>query len=135
LSEKWALLHHVPFPPIREIAKQYLDQPVQECYVFKDPKGNPEIPVVIFFPLVNKDFRKFKSPGVPRETEEEKSFGDFDIFDNTNAYAIWRFVYPNLSFDRMTAMMEFNIINNVDMIKSELAEIVQRKKRYSKAKV
>ena len=129
LSEKWALLHKIPFPPIREIAKQKLKEPVQECYVFKDPSGNPEVPVVILFTLVNKDFRKFKSPGIPRETEEEINFADFDIFDNTNAYAIWRFVYPNQSFDRMTAMMEFNVLNNLDVIRHEIAEIVKRKKQ------
>ena len=80
------------------------------------------------FTLVNKDFRNFKSPNVPRETEEEKSFADFDIFDNTNAYAIWRFVYPNQSFDRLTAMMEFNILNNQNVIRLEIADIVGRKK-------
>ena len=127
LAEKWANLHQIPFPPIREIAKSHLNKPVQECYVFKSPES-PEIPVVIFFPLVNKSFRFEKSPGVPRETDDEKLFGDFDIFDNTNAYAIWRFVYPNQSFDRLTAMMEFNILNNLDVIKFEISELVRRKK-------
>ena len=129
LAEKWALLHNVPFPKIKETAKRSLQDGVKECYVFKEPE-NPNVPVVIFFPLVNKDFRKFKTPGVPRETEAEINFGNFDIFDNTNAYAIWRFVYPNLSFDRMTAMMEFNILNNLHVIKSEMAELVKRKKSF-----
>lgn len=128
MAEKWANLHRIPFPPVREIAKQFLDEPVKECYVFKDA-DNHQIPVVIFFPLINKDFRQFKSPGVARESEEEKTFANFDIFDNTNDFAIWRFVYPNLSFDRMTAMMEFNVLNNLDVIKSEMAEIVRRKKQ------
>lgn len=129
LAEKWALLHRIPFPPIREIVKQFLDDPVQECYVFKDA-NDANTPVIIFFPLVNKDFRKYKSPGVLRQTEEEKLFGDFKIFDDTNAYAIWRFVYPNLSFDRLTAMMEFNVLNNLDIIKAEMAEIIQRKRQH-----
>ena len=80
------------------------------------------------FTLINKDFRNFKSPNVPRESDEEKNFANFDIFDNTNAYAIWRFVYPNQSFDRLSAMMEFNILNNLDVIRSEIAEMVKRKK-------
>ena len=128
MAEKWANLHKIPFPPVREIAKQKLNEPIEECYVFKDPGNNPEVPVVILFTLINKDFRNFKSPNLPRETEEEKNFADFDIFDNTNAYAIWRFVYPNQSFDRLTAMMEFNILNNLDVIREEIAEIVKRKK-------
>ena len=108
-----------------------MDSPVEECYVFKDPH-DATIPVIIFFPLVNKDFRKYKSPGILRETEAELNFANFDIFDNTNAYAIWRFVYPNQSFDRMTAMMEFNILNNLHIIKFEMAEIVRRKKEFLK---
>ena len=128
LAEEWANLHQIPFPPVREIAKQHLNKPIQECYVFKDPTNNPKVPVVILFTLINKDFRNFKSPNVPRESEEEKNFANFDIFDNTNAYAIWRFVYPNQSFDRLTAMMECNILNNLDVIRSEIAEMVSRKK-------
>ena len=128
LAEKWAALHNVPFPKIKEVAKKSLNDGVKECYVFKEPE-NPQVPVVIFFPLVNREFRKFKAPGVQRQTEAEINFGNFDIFDNTNAYAIWRFVYPNISFDRMTAMMEFNILNNLHVIKSEIAELVRRKKQ------
>ena len=116
------------FPNVKEQVKAYIDQPIQECYVFKDPTNNPKVPVVILFTLINKDFRNFKSPNVPRESDEEKNFANFDIFDNTNAYAIWRFVYPNQSFDRLSAMMEFNILNNLDVIRSEIAEMVKRKK-------
>ena len=111
------------------MAKKKLSEPIEECYVFKDEDTKPEVPVVIFFPLVNKDFKKYKAPGEPRETEAEKNFAHFDIFDNTNAYAIWRFVYPNQSFDRMTAMMEFNVLNNLDVIRAEMAQLVQRKKK------
>ena len=121
LAEKWARLHSLPFPPIRETVKKYLDEPLRECYVFKkpDPENDSgsddnddddeamDCPVVIFFPLVNASFKEFKSPGVARETDDDKLFGDFKIFDETTAYAIWRFVYPNLSYDRLTAMMEY----------------------------
>lgn len=128
LAEKWATLHRIPFPPVREIAKKYVDKPLEECYVFKDTKEK-SVPVVILFPLVNKDFRKYKSPGQLRTSEEDKKFAQFDIFDNTNAYAIWRFVYPNQSFDRLTAMMEFNVLNNLDVIRAEVAEIVRHRKQ------
>ena len=111
--------------------KQYIDsgEHVREVYVFKDPSKPPsDVPVIIFFPLVNHNFRHYKEPGIPRETDEEKSFGDFSIFDGTNDYAIWRFVYPNLSFDRLSKMMEFNVANNLHIIKAELQEIVDRKR-------
>ena len=127
LAEKWARLHRLPFPPVRDAVKGLLDAPVRECYVFKDPDDDPKVPVILFFPLVNADFRRMKSPGEPRCTEEEKSFGDFNIFDDTNAYAIWRFVYPNLSFDRLTAMMEFNVMNNAEVITAEIGHLLNRR--------
>lgn len=131
LAEKWAELHNLPFPPIKECVKQYIksDEHVREIYIFKDPVKPPsEVPVIIFFPLVNHNFRHYKAPGVKRETDEEKAFGDFSLFDGTNDFAIWRFVYPNLSFDRLTKMMEFNVANNLDVIKTEMEEIIQRKR-------
>jgi phospholipase A2 len=130
LAEKWAKLHNMPFPPIRDAVKDRLAEPIKECYVFKDVT-KPNVPVIIFFPLINNNFRNYVRPGVPRTTEQEKAFGDFSIFDDTTAYAIWRFVYPHLSFDRLTAMMEFNILNNVDIIKAEIAELVDKKRKKS----
>ena len=130
MAEKWASLHNIPFPPIKESVKHYidLDKHVREIYVFKDPSKLPsEVPVIIFFPLVNYNFRHYKAPGIKRETVEEKAFGDFNIFDGTNDYAIWRFVYPSLSFDRLTKMMEFNVANNIDIIKEEIRQIIEKK--------
>eukprot|EP00092_Neocalanus_flemingeri_P004994 GFUD01005370.1.p1 GENE.GFUD01005370.1~~GFUD01005370.1.p1 ORF type:complete len:807 (+),score=194.31 GFUD01005370.1:211-2631(+) len=128
LSEKWAKLHKVKFPSIKEQVKQYIDQPVQECYVFKDIH-DCSCPVIVFFPLINKDFRLFSAPGVKRETEEEIKFGDFQLFDNTSDYAIWRFVYPNQSFERLSQMVEFNILNNIHVIRQELREFMERNKK------
>ncbi|TRY76190.1 hypothetical protein TCAL_13566 [Tigriopus californicus] len=125
-QQKWARLHGLPFPPVREAVKTYLDQPIKECYVFKDLGADINVPVIIFFPLINANFRHFKAPGIPRVTDDEKSFGDFNIFDDTNAYAIWRFVYPNLSFDRLTAMMEFNVRNNLHIIREEIELLTMR---------
>ena len=125
----------MPFPPIREQAKQYLDEPVREVYVFKDPDhDSSRVPVVLYFPLHNKDFREFKSPGILRETTEEKMFGDFKIFDDTNDFASWRFLYPNLSYDRLTSLMEFNVLNNIDVIIAEINEIIASKKSNQRSK-
>jgi len=126
LSEKWARMHKVKFPGVKEQVKQYIDQPIQECYVFKDTQ-DLSCPVIVFFPLINKDFRMFSAPGVKRETEEELKFGDFNLFDNTKDYAIWRFVYPNLSFERLCQMVEFNVLNNIHVIKQELREFIQKR--------
>ena len=75
---------------------------------------------------------RFKAPGVRRETDDDKLFGAFNLFDDTNAYAIWRFVYPNLSYDRLTAMMEYNIDNNVHVIERELNDIIQAMRKRNK---
>ena len=131
LAEKWARLHKIPFPKVKEKVKSFIGDSLKECYVFKEPYDGEEsarCPVVVFFPLVNDRFRTMKTAEIPRMTEEEKSFGDFKIFDDTNAYAIWRFVYPNLSFDRLTAMMEFNVKANLEVVRSEIREIVRRKR-------
>lgn len=79
MAEKWARLHSMPFPPIREAVKAHLDSPIKECYVFKeepirdredqpeevgepqeDENDLPDCPVVIFFPMVNSNFKTHK---------------------------------------------------------------------------
>lgn len=73
----------------------------------------------------------FSSAGVPRETEEEKMFGDFPIFDDpANPFSSMNFMYDGLQFDRLTKLMEFNTLLCIDTIKKELEEIVEKKKQY-----
>lgn len=54
--------------------------------------------------------------GVPRETQEEKDFADFDIFDDPNTpFSTFNFQYPNEAFKRLHDLMEFNTLNNIDV--------------------
>uniref|UniRef100_A0A0P4VYZ5 Phospholipase A2 n=1 Tax=Scylla olivacea TaxID=85551 RepID=A0A0P4VYZ5_SCYOL len=130
LAEKWATQNKVPFPPIQKQVAQYEGQEVRECYVFKHPT-DPFCPVILHFPLVNNKFREFSAPGVPRETEEEKQFGDFPIFDDpSNAFSSMNFAYEAIQFDRLTKLVEFNTLLCVDTIKKELEEVVEKKKQY-----
>ncbi|XP_045107794.1 cytosolic phospholipase A2-like isoform X2 [Portunus trituberculatus] len=130
LAEKWATQNKVPFPPIQNQVAQYEGQEVRECYVFKHPT-DPFCPVILHFPLVNNKFREFSAPGVPRETEEEKKFGDFPIFDDpSNAFSSMNFAYEAIQFDRLTKLIEFNTLLCVDTIKKELEEVVEKKKQY-----
>jgi phospholipase A2 len=126
LAEKWARLHHLPFPEVKETVRSMYPNgtPVMECYVFKN--DDPDVPVIIFFPLVNADFRHNVFPGVPRTTDEEKAFGDFSVYDDGETFQSCRFFYPDISFDRLTKMVAFNIENNLDVIKREMADIVKR---------
>lgn len=57
---------------------------LKECYVFKFKNFDMEKDclIIIYFVLVNINFRKYKVLGVLREIEEEKEIVDFDIFDD-----------------------------------------------------
>ncbi|KAK3879753.1 hypothetical protein Pcinc_015739 [Petrolisthes cinctipes] len=129
LAEKWAIQNKVPFPPIEKQIAQYEKEEVREYYIFKHPTDQ-FCPVILHFALVNNKFREFKAPGVPRETDEEKQFADFPLFnDPSNPYSSMNFVYEPLQFDRLTKLVEFNTLLCVDVIKRELEDIVHRKKQ------
>lgn len=50
----------IPFPRI-EISEEDREN-LKECYVFEDA-DSPKAPTVLFFPLVNDTFKKYKAPG------------------------------------------------------------------------
>ena len=60
MAEKWARLHHLPFPKIDRTV--YEKEGLKECYVFKD-EDNVHAPVILHFVLCNIQFRKFVKPG------------------------------------------------------------------------
>ncbi|XP_062858105.1 cytosolic phospholipase A2 [Trichomycterus rosablanca] len=135
LAEKWAHMHKLPFPKIDP--KVFDREGMKECYIFKPRKGDRNCPTVIHFVLVNIDFRKFKAPGVPRETEEEKEFADFDIFDDPESpYSTFNFQYTNKAFTRLHDLMEFNTLNNIEVIKEAIKDsVVYRKENPSRCSV
>lgn len=54
--------------------------------------------------------------GVPRETDKEIEFADFDIFDDAaSPYSTFNFKYSNLAFQRLHDLMEFNTLNNIEV--------------------
>ncbi|KAF4529977.1 hypothetical protein B566_EDAN015746 [Ephemera danica] len=128
LAEQWARLNHMPFPPVARQVAQFEKEPVRELYVFKDEKDE-YCPVILHFVILNKTFRHFKAPGVPRETDEEKEFADFEIFGEKTPYTIYNFCYTNQQFDRLSQLMEFNVRLKVEEIKHHIAEAVSRKQR------
>ncbi|XP_055934812.1 cytosolic phospholipase A2-like isoform X3 [Argiope bruennichi] len=130
LSEKWARINNCPFPPIHDLVTEFIKHPPKECYVFKHPT-NEMCPIIIYFPLFNLDFKKFKQPGVLRETEEELEFANFGIFsDCKKAYSIYNFKYPAKKFDRLSQLMEFNVLNNMHIIKENLLIVMERKRKF-----
>lgn len=131
LAEKWARMNKLPFPKIDP--KVFDREGLKECYVFKPRKGEKNCPTVIHFVLVNINFRKFKAPGVPRETEKEKEAADFDIFDDPETpYSTFNFQYNNQAYTQLHDLMEFNTLNNLEVIKEAIKDcIVARKENPS----
>uniref|UniRef100_A0A3B4CMG8 Phospholipase A2 n=1 Tax=Pygocentrus nattereri TaxID=42514 RepID=A0A3B4CMG8_PYGNA len=114
LAEKWARMNKLPFPKID--VKVFDREGLRECYVFKPTRGEKHCPTVIHFVLANIHFRDFKAPGVPRETDKEKEFGDFDIFDDPETpYSTFNFQYSNQAFRQLHDLMEFNTLNNIEV--------------------
>uniref|UniRef100_A0A8C5QDE8 Phospholipase A2 n=1 Tax=Leptobrachium leishanense TaxID=445787 RepID=A0A8C5QDE8_9ANUR len=137
LAEKWARMNNLPFP---KIDPNIFDREgLKECYVFrpKNPSVEIDCPTVIHFVLANINFRNFKAPGVPRETQEERDFADFDIFDDPESpYSTFNFQYPNLAFQRLHDLMEFNALNNIEEIKKAILDsIVYRRTHPSRCSV
>ncbi|KAG9338432.1 hypothetical protein JZ751_025836 [Albula glossodonta] len=135
LAEKWARMNKLPFPKIDP--KVFDREGLKECYVFKPKKGDKNCPTVIHFVLANINFRNFKAPGVPRETEQDKEFADFDIFDDPETpYSTFNFQYSNQAFTQLHDLMEFNTLNNIEVIKDAIKDsIIQRRENPSRCSV
>lgn len=127
LAEKWARMNKLPFPKID--VKVFDREGLQECYVFKPSREEKHCPTVIHFVLANIHFREFKAPGVRRETDKEKEFGEFDIFDDpATPYSTFNFQYSNQAFKQLHDLMEFNTLNNIEVIKDAIKDsILQRR--------
>ncbi|CAB3377288.1 Hypothetical predicted protein [Cloeon dipterum] len=128
VSEKWAKLNHVPFPPVEQLSKKFAEEPLREHYIFDDPE-DPQCPTILLFVMCNKTFRDFKEPGVPRETKEEKEFADFEIFGPETPYSILNFQYTNEQFDRLNKLMEYNTKLGIPMIKEAIERAIEKRKK------
>lgn len=59
-ASKYFLKQGIPFPKIHLSEEEKKN--LKECYIFEDAE-TPGAPTVVFFPLVNDTFRKYKEPG------------------------------------------------------------------------
>lgn len=67
--------------------------------------------------------------GVPRTTEEEKEFANFDIFDDPQTpFSTFNFKYSHLAFERLSKLTEFNTLLHIDDIKEVIHERVLKKR-------
>ncbi|XP_034265496.1 cytosolic phospholipase A2 isoform X2 [Pantherophis guttatus] len=130
LAEKWAKMNNLPFPKIDP--NVFDREGLKECYVFKpkNPASEIDCPTIIHFVLANINFRNYKAPGVPRETQEEKDFADFDIFDDPDSpFSTFNFQYSNEAFNRLHDLMEFNTLNNLDVIKEVITDSIEYRRQ------
>ncbi|XP_043225707.1 cytosolic phospholipase A2-like [Amphibalanus amphitrite] len=129
LAETWARKNRLPFPNVREQARQFETEPLREVYIFR----GENCPTIMHFVLVNTSFRKFKAPGVPRETKEEFEFGDFNLFSGgQEAFGTMNFCYKTKDFDRLSQLTEYNTRINLDVIKAEILRAIRAKQLTSK---
>lgn len=66
-ASKYFLKQGIPFPKIHLSEEEKKN--LKECYIFEDTE-TPEAPTVVFFPLVNDTFRKYKEPGKPWDRDD-----------------------------------------------------------------
>uniref|UniRef100_U3I2T1 Phospholipase A2 group IVF n=1 Tax=Anas platyrhynchos platyrhynchos TaxID=8840 RepID=U3I2T1_ANAPP len=126
LAQKYCEEREIPFPKIK-LSDEDEKKP-KECYMFVD-NNNPKAPIVLHFPLVNDTFRKYKAPGIERESEDEKSFGDFVIETKDSPYRTLNFTLEPYDFRRLVEVNRYNVLNNKDTLFKTLNLALQRRKR------
>ncbi|XP_062973746.1 cytosolic phospholipase A2 epsilon-like isoform X2 [Elgaria multicarinata webbii] len=114
----------IPFPKVD--LSNIKDEDLKECYVFEDPR-NPKAPIVVFFPLINDTFKKYKAPGVKRSPFELKQ-GEVDLTSPLSPYGLQSFQYTEEDFDKLVGLTSYNIQNNKNLIFQALQRAIERKK-------
>ncbi|NXH21733.1 PA24E phospholipase, partial [Bucco capensis] len=100
---------------------------LKECYLF-DGAETPGAPVLLFFPLINDTFQKYKAPGQER-SESEMEDGKVDLYGCSSPYSTYSVQYTEKAYDNLVQLGEYNILNNKDLIVQALRAAVERKKQ------
>uniref|UniRef100_A0A670Y4K0 Phospholipase A2 n=1 Tax=Pseudonaja textilis TaxID=8673 RepID=A0A670Y4K0_PSETE len=116
----------IPFPKI-DLSRE---KNLKECYVFEDATDS-EAPIVVFFPLINDTFKKYKAPGMKRGPTEMKQ-GEVDVTSLCSPYEIKNFQYTKENFDKLIELTSYNIQNNKNLILQALQRAIERKKPRTK---
>ncbi|KAL1257758.1 hypothetical protein QQF64_011002 [Cirrhinus molitorella] len=124
-TQEYCADRKIPFPKIDY--KKLESEPIKEVYVFED-KENPEVPIVVHFPLINVSFKQFKSPGVKRDGKAEMKEGDFDIdFTSlSSTFSTLNLTYEPEDFQKLADLTTYNILNNKDVILNMLNKALKR---------
>uniref|UniRef100_A0A8C4NAF3 PLA2c domain-containing protein n=1 Tax=Eptatretus burgeri TaxID=7764 RepID=A0A8C4NAF3_EPTBU len=124
-AKKFCADRGLAFPAL-EIEEMSLDS-VQECYMFADSE-DPLAPIILHFPLINQTFQQYKTVGELRQTEEERAFGDFDVYYSESPYRTINFTYTDEQFERLWNLACYNVENNADTIREALRRALNRRK-------
>uniref|UniRef100_A0A8B9EXW4 Phospholipase A2 n=1 Tax=Amazona collaria TaxID=241587 RepID=A0A8B9EXW4_9PSIT len=103
---------------------------LKECYLF-DGAETPGAPVLLFFPLINDTFQKYKAPGQKR-SESEMDDGKVDLYSSCSPYSTYSFQYTEKVYDHLVQLGEYNVLNNKDLIMKALHTAVARKRQKKK---
>uniref|UniRef100_A0A8C0EL66 Phospholipase A2 n=1 Tax=Bubo bubo TaxID=30461 RepID=A0A8C0EL66_BUBBB len=115
----------IPFPKI-EISEEDREN-LKECYVFEDA-DSPQAPTVLFFPLVNDTFKKYKAPGVER-SPEEMAEGKVDVSSILSPFTTREVCFSEENFDKLVKLTDYNVLNNEKLIIEALRLAVARRKQ------
>ncbi|NXU58317.1 PA24E phospholipase, partial [Turnix velox] len=127
-ASKYFLKQGIPFPKIH-LSEEEKDN-LKECYIFEDPE-TPEAPTVVFFPLVNDTFRKYKEPGVER-SPDEMAQGNVDVSSVFSPYCLQSFTYTEEEFDKLVELASYNIQNNKHLILQALNSAIEQKRQHKR---
>ncbi|OXB72493.1 UNVERIFIED_CONTAM: hypothetical protein H355_002764 [Colinus virginianus] len=115
----------IPFPKI-EISDEDREN-LKECYVFEDA-DSPQVPTVLFFPLVNDTFKHYKAPGVER-SPDELAEGKVDVCSILSPFTTREVCFSKENFDRLVKLTDYNVLNNEKLIIQALRMAVARRKQ------
>uniref|UniRef100_A0A670HW50 PLA2c domain-containing protein n=1 Tax=Podarcis muralis TaxID=64176 RepID=A0A670HW50_PODMU len=115
----------IPFPNM-ELSEEDKKN-LKECYWFEDT-DNAAAPIVLFFPLTNDTFRKYKEPGVERSPTDMEE-GNVDVSSFHSPFATREVTFSEENFDRLVKLTEYNILNNENKIVEALCVAVERRKK------
>ncbi|XP_010116472.1 PREDICTED: cytosolic phospholipase A2 epsilon-like [Chlamydotis macqueenii] len=103
---------------------------LKECYLF-DGAETPGAPVLLFFPLINDTFQKYKAPSQKR-SESEMEDGKVDLYGCCSPYSTYSIQYTEKAYDCLVQLGEYNILNNEELIVQALRTAVARKRQKRK---
>ncbi|XP_074853762.1 cytosolic phospholipase A2 epsilon-like [Carettochelys insculpta] len=125
LIERYVSKQGIPFPRIQLSEEDRKN--LKECYLFEDAES-PRAPIVVFFPLVNDTFKKYKAPGVERSPTEMEE-GEVDVSSPCTPYGTNELSFSEENFDKLVKMTDYNIQNNENMIVQALCRAVEKRKQ------